>query len=113
MYIIFIAFFLLLIINRNKKTEIKKNHCQFLFFFFDIYIFINIYKYLLIYYSEFCQYEFFLNINWSYQINLGSGELNFMIDGISLYFIALSLSLIMVSNSIVRFSEGLLYESCI
>ena len=88
MYIVFIAFFLLLIINRNKITEIKKRSLSISFLFCVLFIF------LLIYYSEFYQYQFFFNINWFYQINLGWSKLNFMIDGISLFFIGLSILLI-------------------
>lgn len=88
MYIICFIFLLLLVINRNKVTEIKKKSLLISFVFCFLFVL------LLIYYSEFYQYQFFLNINWFYQFNLSWSKLNFMIDGISLFFIGLSVLLV-------------------
>ena len=102
-YIIFYTFLLCDI--DVIKTEIK-NCCIFFSFFCDLYIFINLLP-------IFCQYELFLDMNWFYQINLGSTKLIFMIDGKSLYFITLSLNLTIMSSWIMWFLEGPSYKSCI
>ena len=111
MYIILITFlyiyifFLLMCDIDNIKTEIK-NCFIFFSFFCDLYIFINLLP-------IFCQYELFLDMNWFYQISLGSTKLSFMIDEKSLYFITLSLNLTIMSNWIMWFLEGSSYKSCI
>nr|WJJ70128.1 NADH dehydrogenase subunit 4 [Praya sp.] len=76
-------------INRNKLNKLKKSSLKLSLIIFLFYI---IY---LLFFSEFTQFQFFYNFSWSNKILLLNwGLIYFSIDGLSLFFIGLSIILI-------------------
>ncbi len=78
------------LINRSNIKKIKRISLFWSIFIFYIYIL------LILLFSEFSQFQFSLNLDWTknYSSYINWGKIIFSIDGISLFFIGLSIILI-------------------